>query len=370
MFPRAVWPGTVSPFPAFALGFNGQAVLHPDTSSSAGATDNGAVFTADGLIAEAHLWAAGTVDDVISYYSEVTFADGGAEVERAALYFNDVVGPKHAVNVQIGRGPASLTSFGPHSSYFADTLLPQVPVLGLFGATSDPFLFTDNNTGAEVAGVIDGRFDYAAGLVAGSNVDTRNSANVYGHVGYKVGGATLDGEGPTPTDLDHEHAITADAYAYRAISHFADVNMTTTKDIAVVVGGHVRAQWENLEFNTGVFVETDDHAVLDGPQITTVAHYDEASWMVYPWLVVGARLDYLQVTPSGGSTVSDVRVTPGVVALVRPNLRFSLIMPIERASGQPDAGWSAAGLDAVPADATSTVGPEVESVQLGLFAAF
>src|SRR6516225_9920223 len=33
-FPDAVWPGTVSPFPAFAFGFNGQAILHPDTSSS------------------------------------------------------------------------------------------------------------------------------------------------------------------------------------------------------------------------------------------------------------------------------------------------------------------------------------------------
>ena len=45
-------------------------------------------------------------------------------------------------------------------------------------------------------------------------------------------------------------------------------------------------------------------------------------------------------------------------------------MPIERASGAPDAGWGAAGLDAAPADATSKVGPEVESIQLGLFAAF
>src|SRR5205814_7090458 len=127
-----------------------------------------------------------------------------------------------------------------------------VPVLGLYGATSDPFDFTGNNNGAEVNGVIGSRFDYAGGFVAGANVDVRNSANLYAHAGYKIGGATLDGEGPTPTDVEHEHAVTIDAYAYRAISHFADANAVTMKDIATVFGAQVRVQWDNLELDSGL----------------------------------------------------------------------------------------------------------------------
>jgi hypothetical protein len=371
-FPDSVWPGTVSPFPAFALGFNGQAFINPDSSSSAAAGDNGVRFNLDTLIQEAHLWAAGSVDDSITYYSETTFSRiDGLNVERAALYLGDLVGPQHAVNAVVGRFPAQLTSFGPHSSYLADTELPAVLVTGLYGATSDPFDFTDNHNGAEINGVIAGRFDYSAGLVAGTNVDFRTSSNVYAHVGVKLGGATLDGEGSGSTDIDKEHAVTLDGYFYRSTSHFTDANMAEIKNVATVAGAAVRAQWAKWELNSGVYFEHDDQAIAGGPTLSTIDHFDEGSYLLYPWLALALRLDYVQVTPSGGDTVSDVAITPGFVALVRPNIRVIATMPIERASGAPPAGWgNAAGFFAAPATATSTLGPEVESIVLTLWAAF
>src|SRR5574337_821286 len=57
-FPDAVWPATLSPFPALAFGFVGTTVLHPDKNSSDAAANNNTVFDMDGLVEEGHLWAA------------------------------------------------------------------------------------------------------------------------------------------------------------------------------------------------------------------------------------------------------------------------------------------------------------------------
>ena len=243
----------MSSFPAIALGFNGQAILHPDKNSSGGAADNNTVFNADNIIEEGHLWAAGSYDDKITYFSELTFTPDGVEVENASLYFNDLIGPPHAINVTVGKRIGSLTSFGPHQSYISDLSLPLIPVTGLFGATSDPFLFGDNHNGIELYGTLGCRFGYAAGLAAGTNLDTRNSANVYAHAGYKIGGSTLDGEhtGGVPQDLEHEQSVTIDAFAYRSVSRFSDPTMALTKDTALTLGGAARLQLNTFELDAG-----------------------------------------------------------------------------------------------------------------------
>jgi len=82
------------------------------------------------------------------------------------------------------------------------------------------------------------------------------------------------------------------------------------------------------------------------------------------------RIDYLRLQPNGGATVSDLRIVPGVVALVRPNLKLTLVASLERADGAPDAGWEPAAGLAAPADPTAAVGPELEAMQLALFYAY
>ena len=374
MFPDSVWPGTVRRSRRSRFGFNGQAIFHPDKNSSAGTADNHAVVNFDTLVEEGHLWAAGSIDDSITYYSELTAADGGLELETAAVFFNDLVGPAHAVNLAVGRRVGTYTSFQNHASYFADMMITQVPVTGLYGATSDPFVFNDNHNGLEVNGMLGGRVDYSAGVAAGTNFDARNSANVYGHVGYKIGGSTLDGEdtGGVPQDIAHEQAVTIDAFAYRSISRFTDASMTPvlTKNASLTVGGAIRAQREELELDAGVFYQTDDHVTSTAPTTTTLSQWTEASYLVYPWLAVGARLEYLRVAPDGASAVSDLKIMPGVAALIRPNLKLTLTAPLEQATGMPDAGWGAAGLSAAPADATSNVSMEIEAAELQLWAAF
>ena len=375
-FPDAVWPSLLSPFPPLAFGFNGQAVFHPDKKSSAGAADNGSVVNIDNIIQEGHFWAAGSIDDTITFYSELTAAGGGMEVETAAVYFNDLVGPAHAVNLAVGKRVGTYTSFQNHGSYIADAMVPTVGVTGLY-SNADPFAFNDNHNGLEVNGVVASQFNYSAGFAAGTNLDARNSANFYGHVGYKIGGANLDGEetAGVPQDLEHENAVTIDAFAYRAISRFDDGSGMGTpvvvKDTSLTVGGAIRAQLAELEFDTGLFYQTDDHVSSTAAKTATMRQWNEVSYLIYPWLAAAARVEFLRVAQDGATAVSDLKITPGVAALIRSNIKLTLTAPIERANGQPDAGWGAAGLDAVIDPTMSAkIGPEVESVQLQLWAAF
>ncbi len=373
-FPDAVWPGMLSSFPPLAIGFNGQAVFHPQKTSSAAVADNSAVVNLDTLVEEGHLWAAGSIDDSITFYSELTAADGGLELETASVFFGDLVGPAHAVNLAVGKRVGAFTSFQTHGSYFADAMMPQVAVTGLYGAATDPFRFNDNHNGIELNGVLGCRFDYSLGFAAGTNLDARNSANVYGHIGYKLGGSTLDGEttNGVPQDLEHEQAVTVDAFAYRAISRFTDGSMPgeLTKDVSLTFGGTVRAQRAELELDVGAFYQTDDHVAAAAPATKTFSEWNEVSYLVYPWLAVGGRVEYLRVAQSGASAVSDLKIVPGVSALVRPNLKLILTAPLEQATGAPDGGWGAAGLSAEPADPASKVSMEIESVQLQLWAAY
>lgn len=143
-----------------------------------------------------------------------------------------------------------------------------------------------------------------------------------------------------------------------------------TKNTSVTFGGSIRAQHQELELDAGAFFQTDDHVSSTAPSTSTLSQWNELSYLLYPWLAVGARVEYLRVAQDGANAVSDLKIVPGVVALVRPNLKLTLTASLEQATGMPAAGWGAAGLDAAPADITTNVNLEIESVQLQLWAAF
>src|SRR6266540_1521655 len=177
----------------------------------------------------------------------------------------------------------------------------------------------------EANGTIIGRIDYSVGLAAGANVDVHDSQDVYAHVGYKLGGMSLDAEESEgkPSDPFQEHSFTVDAFCYRSASHFTNAMDATQEDDALVFGGSARGQWGGFELDTGLLYQKDNHALADGSSAHALASWNEATYAIFPWLVAGMRIDYLRLQPNGGATVSDLRIVPGVVALVRPNLKLT-----------------------------------------------
>jgi len=373
----------INAVPPLSFGFNGQAVAHPDKSSAGGRADNGAVFLTKDIVAEGHVWAGGSYNDLVSYFGEVTFSSGGTvDVEHAQVFANDLAGPKHAVNFRAGRGFSTLTSFGPHSSYVADQIMPSSGVTALSGATGGAtWNVFDHFNGVEVNGVLAGRLDYSVGLNAGSSVDTRPSENFYGHAGYKIGGMRLDGEGASATSNSmrpwEEQAVTIDAWAYRSVNSasFAspDPSVTTPVtwlDSATVAGGNLRAQYDSLELNAGVYWEKHNHAAVDGSGAKLIAPYGELSYIVQPWFVPAVRVEYSSLAPDAGPSVNNVRFLPGIASAVRPNIKLVLTADLESASGQPPGGWGAVGGIAAPSPTSTSTSVGLEFEMLQLYAAF
>jgi len=376
-FPNSVWPGSLPGGPPLAFGFNGTALIHPDQNATGAQADNGTIFTLQNLVAEAHLWAGGSYDDTITFWAEVTFSTEthNLDVEKAQVIINDWLGPKHAVNTIVGRGVANLTSFGPHSSYIADTFLPSLPATALFGATSDSFNIGANYNFVEVNGVLWGRFIYNVGLTAGQHVDVRPTENYYGHIGAKIGGMRLDGEGSSgPADATRpwaETALTLDAFAYRSVSHFTPAGAAPgdqpQQDPATTFGGDIRGQLGSLELTVGLYNESHDHAQMDGTGASALVQYSELSYIVFPWLVPAVRVEYIRLSPDNDSPVYDLRIMPGIAALVRPNIKVTLVGLIEHSNGAPPGGWGPVNGFIAPSMGAIT---EFEAITVGLATAF
>ena len=380
----------ITAIPPLSLGFNGFAVVHPDKNSTGGRNDQGALFLTKDLVAEGHLWAGGSYSDLITYFGEVTFASSGSiSLEHAQVFASDLIGPKHAVNVRVGRGFSTLTSFGPHSSYLSDQLMPSSGLTALNGSLGGAtWNVADKFNGIEVNGVLAGRFSYAVGLNAGSSVDTRPSENFYGHIGYKLGGLRLDGEGAGAIKDAmrpwEERAVTIDVFAYRSVNstHFASPDTTVTEpvlwlDSATVIGGNLRAQLDSLELNVGAYSETHNHAAVDGTGATLLAGYGELSYLVQPYFVPAVRVEYNSLAQDGIASVNNVRILAGIASAVRPNIKITLVAVLESASGQPPGGWGAVGGMAAPlppadptAPGSTSVGLEFEALVLGAAFAF
>jgi hypothetical protein len=373
-FPNSVWPGTLPTSVPIAVGFNGAAVFHPQKDASATLSDNGARFNMDDLIEEGHVWAGGAFDDEITFFGELTLSGEGAEVETASVLFNDLVGPPHLLNLWVGKRPATLSSFGPHSTYVADALITPLFMTALYGAQSDSWNLIDNYATLELNGSVLGRLDWSLGIDAGANSEVRNSNNLFGHVGYKLGGMPLDGAGANgPADTTRpwaETSLTLDVFGYYSNSRFVDAANNTVDDTTGTFGAGLRGQLGSFMLDAGGYQERHDDPTGTGTAVHGVAQYDELSYIVFPWLVPALRFEYVRLSPSGGDSIDDLRIRPGVAILVRPNLKLTVIGLIERAKGAPDGGWEPSGGSAVPSSPTAKVGTEVEAIDVGMAFAY
>ncbi len=397
-FPNAVWPGWVPSIPGLAFGANGTLVTHPTLGSEAARADNGANLSLDNLIEEAHIFGGWSIDDNTTLWFEGTFTADGANLERAQILFNNLLGPKHAVNLVVGRGVPTLSLFGPHSSYVSDNQFVTIAAPAIYGSPDAGWQLADNFNMVELNSVIAGSVELGVGLNAGSHAPSaiRPTENVHAHAGIKLGGMRLDGEGSTgSTDTQRpwaETALTLHGFVSHANSQYNSAivtDPTTTpettagvvQDISNAYGIGARLQVDSLELNVEGYIDQHDHATgvlgADGRPgtVDVKVAWAELSYILYPWLVPAVRVEHVILDPAGGTSTSWTHIRPGVAILVRPNVKLTVYGDIEMASGTPDQGGSWGGVGGtiqtvVPTDPNTSSSAQLASVNVGLGFAF
>jgi hypothetical protein len=409
-FPNSVWPDKITDAIPLSVMFNGNVPINLPGSEAKDAAGN--VFTWSGIEAEVHLFGAGAFSDTLTYMTQLTFADDATfDIETAYLLWNDIVGPRHMINLWVGRLWApQLTSFGLHSDYLSDTAMPAVSVAGLYNPSASLTLGQGHNDGVELNGILGHRFNYAAGWVASSNatgLTLPNAEDVYVHVGVKSGGVALDGEGkygpnvPDPMKPWAEKSITIDLFAYRGLQRLDNGTGTVSGAVTPVqqddsfgaLGAVVHGQLDSLSIMLGEQIErhespypgtpattmggTTTNGTPDFTSATAIVGYGEINYVVWPWFVPGVRAEYTRATLEGssnaaGSTAASLlRVIPGIAMLARPNIKIVLTGDLERAYGLPPVGsWTPAGGFAVPPDVGRASKFEAEQINATVAVAY
>jgi hypothetical protein len=302
------------------------------------------------------------------------------------LLWNDVVGPDHLVNIWLGRLMApQLTSFGNHSSYVSDNFTPGVSIAQLYNPNASFVLGHNDSDGVEINGIVAHRLDYSVGWLAskvGDGVNNLpNAQDAYAHIGGKIGGMSLDGEGPGAQRVANvsrpweETALTLDAFAYHGLNRFVNPNVSSAQtDTINAVGAAMRLQIKSFTLNGGIQVEQHSRpfaasTVPDHSKASGFTQYDEINYVVFPWLVPAVRMELTQLSHKGESSATLMRVLPGIALLPRPNLKVVLTASIESAKNMPPGGlgsqgqtsWDGAGAFAAPTTPNKT---EVKAQQV------
>jgi hypothetical protein len=390
-FPDSVWPDRIAAAVPLSVMLNGSVPINmPNTDAQTAA---GNTFTWSGIEAEMHIFGAGAFSDTVTFMSQLTLESdfgsppGSFDIETAYLLWNDVVGPRHWVNLWVGRLWApQLTSYGLHSDYLTDTVMPGVSVASLYTSKGAGFTLGQGHTdGVELNGIIAHRFNYSLGWVASSTaLSLPNAEDVYAHIGVKSGGVALDGEGkygpsvPDPRKPWAEKSWTLDLFAYHGLTR-ADNGTGATSGAATPVqqddrfnaaGAVIHAQLDSLVAMAGVQVESHDRpypgtaatvapngSVFPGvPDLTSgtaIVQYDEIDYVVWPWFVPGVRTEYTHANVEGAADAELFRVIPGISMLLRPNIKALLTGDLEWGKNPPAVGsWGGAGGSIAPTGAS------------------
>ncbi len=110
-FPNSVWPDRISQMAPLSL-LVGGGVNYVMPNSDLYAT-TGNTFTWNGVANPVSLFAAGAFSDRLTYWIKVVASSGGVNIGAAYLAWNDLIGPRHLINLWFGRLTApQLTSYG------------------------------------------------------------------------------------------------------------------------------------------------------------------------------------------------------------------------------------------------------------------
>lgn len=345
-FPDAIWPGVIpADFPLAAY-VHTRAIYEP-------LRPDGQKIGFD-IPHELELLFGTAFGNDVGVFGEWIAFEAGIDavgLQRFFFQFNDVVGPKDAVNVKVGRFEPGITS-----GYMnANRITLDRPITIDYRASGD-WRPRDNQAGIELNGILASNFEYAVGVVNGEGKTLisphKDRKDVFARVAYKIGGMGLDGTGADvelkETDNWEDDAVTLGLYTYQG--HFAKSTSTTTRTVDTTGSGgdptkfkiketttttrgdnnfnrfgvDLRAGYGRLELTGGVVFGEDENPLGDGRKIKHTAYFGEVDYIVYPWLIGILRVNRAQSKLADDDRDKYWEINPNVTMLYRANIRFSI----------------------------------------------
>lgn len=338
-FPDAIWPGSLPGSSPLSLFLNGEVDYNPKVDPR---------FTFDGLGNSIEAVAAGTLGEDLSFWGQLALSsDGTVELNRIFLIFSNLVGDSYALNARIGVIEPGLFSFSTHRAWMEGFWLTTRPFSEDMGWSIE-----ETQKGIELNGMAAGRFGWNAGIVEGFGAP-HSDKDYYGHITYKFGGLPLDGVmegGSAPNNakpyFDNSVTVGAFGYAGKAPLGPDDAQQENT---FTMLGADVNAYYDQFNLFGGIGIRHDKQPFLGDPLLqsaNTTVWFTELDVTVFPWLLPGLRFEFWNshtLDPVSGQSASytDLQFVPGVVVLLRPNVKLALRTMVTKFDSNNDTKWQA-----------------------------
>jgi hypothetical protein len=367
VFPNTVWPGELPATVPLALRFEGYAQFRSKQPLELGFQPRVDLFAPNTFTAI----TAGSYGPTVSWWIDDDISTGGSGADGGLgdgyLKFNDLGHyfglPKDSFNVRFGQFELDLPFTQARTINVSDyDIYDQAAVAGSLGTTNNPFILGAPQRGIEIGGYPhDGNFNWSLAVTDGSNdsTPTSNGKNVFINVYQQFNlerdakeRAAVQASGPTGPH-DHTSLRVGGFYDYGKNSLNAD--HTLFPDFGAIsepyyrAGGYFRFKAQNRFelYGMGMYSHDDnlipnlDTLTLDtGSGVTFSGGFAQAEVWLYPWLIPIMRYDIVNSPADFFNGVSRRftrnRFSPGVQALVRPNIK--LVFEYDRTFEQPVPG--------------------------------
>lgn len=343
LWPRAIWPGEVPGDVPLAFRVQSDVRIGRDTNGSEGWTYR--------FPQEVSLLAASTLGDHVATFVEAEWSrEDGLEVAQAKVLFQDLlpIVPTRALNLWVGFQNLYLLTFADpkidragrqafrwQEFRAADIELRDTATSETF-RSANAFELPSAQPGVELNGLAGGRLFYGLGLAQGAGqetADNNNHKDVYYKLRYKLGGLALDGRyaprgGPLRGGQGQllDRSLVIETFGYFGMepvgSGWEDrhrdygVSLRTLLGPADLGVGYV---WGRNSRPWGTLAGASRHSSLFG----------RGEWLVYPWLIGSLQAERVVAEADPGTLATgyiagrleETRVVPGIIALLRQNVR-------------------------------------------------
>jgi hypothetical protein len=298
------------------------------------------------------LLAASTFGPSIGAFVAVEWSpDEGIEVEQAKIQFQNLLPwlPDRSMNFWVGLQPLyALTFVDPEidraallkfrwQTYSVSDLVLENPSTGQVLASENQFQLTDPQPTLEINGLGLGRLYYGIGVgqgVGSLTGDNNNHKDLYYKVRYKVGGLSLAGLYESGIG-----AVTGSGGQLQdrtlILEHFGYFGAEPTEDGEQdkyrTFGVSARALYGPADAGLGYVWGRNENpwGTTQSGSLSNSSFFARAEYIALPWLIGSLKFDTFDAQVPGivmesgftGGDLDQTRILPGLVMLIRHNIR-------------------------------------------------